>query len=152
MEFGALVFRKGRGERTLDKARREEIKAAMEKELEIYNFDKRTGVASVRLRKRKDDQYYSLSMVLDILTELEKAEAEVERVRIMDRCKRHGGHSPEGFCYPCHAEDLIKTRVEIERLRGILRTAQNLISPIGLESEEGFYRFRDDLETALGAK
>lgn len=130
----------------MDKARREEIKGAMEKELRPYE----PSEFGNQLRKRKDDHYYSLVMVLELITELEKAEAENEKIRLMHRCERHGGHDPEEFCYPCHTENLIKATAEIERLREILRTAQKLISPIGLDSEEGFYRFIDDLEAALG--
>jgi len=96
----------------LDKARREEIKGAMEAQLDKYEVEPHPYY--VKIRKRKDDHYYSLVMGFELITDLEKAE------------------------------------VKIERLRELLRTAQKLISPTGLDSEEGFYRFRDDLEATLG--
>jgi len=82
----------------------------------------RPGVA---MNKRKIDKSYldhfrdDIGIVGDLVHDLELADKEVERVRLMNRCERHGGHDPESHCYPCHTENLIKAEAEIERLREV---------------------------------
>ncbi len=44
----------------------------------------------------------------DLLHDLRLGDDEIESVRLMWRCERHGGHDPETHCYPCHTENLIK--------------------------------------------
>ena len=48
--------------------------------------------------------------------------------------------------------DWHRQRREIGRCKVLLRTAQQLISSEGLEFEEDFYRFQDDLKAALKEK
>ena len=48
------------------------------------------------------------------------ADLEIERLRVDNRCERHGGYLDKDFCYPCHTENLIKAEAEVERLRHAL--------------------------------
>ena len=62
-------------------------------------------------------QFVTRHYVIDLIADLEAAEAEIERLRLDNRCGRHGGYLDEDFCYPCHTENLIKAEAEVERLR-----------------------------------
>ena len=57
----------------------------------------------------------------DLIHDLEAAEAEIERLRVDNRCERHGGYLDEDFCYPCHTENLIKAEAEVERCKEAMR-------------------------------
>ena len=47
-----------------------------------------------------------------MVVEWHRLTAEIEELRLMWRCERHGGHDPETHCYPCHTENLTKAEAQ----------------------------------------
>ena len=68
----------------------------------------------------------------DALHDLQLADDEIEKLRLMWRCEKHGGHDPETHCYPCHTENLIKAEAQNAAL---VAAIQGLMSAATLEEE-----------------
>ncbi|KKM17773.1 hypothetical protein LCGC14_1672470 [marine sediment metagenome] len=81
-------------------------------------------------------QFVTRHYVIDLIADLEAAEAEIERLRLDNRCGRHGGYLDEDFCYPCHTENLIKAEAEVEGLVVAVKHIEDMAVPDEFLSDE----------------